>query len=894
MKKSIILLMSVFCFAIIVPGCKLDSLAMPEKVYVETDATYNFNLANLDSSKNSKFDLSEYFDIQKLLTQEDENSQSQSGDPEVNFDVYKYNDGSSDFQQLLLHMPIKEIEFDFSSSFGDMDISKSVKSFNIDKEFEIPSVDGLNQTQPVDLTSIEEALNTAVTFTGYTDPDDLTVHFNGNTFEGVVYNSGYFVIDANPTILNPTGGDVYGSVDMLDAWGQVIASADFENSIAALNISGKELTYTGMKLRYYGYDYGVTFVATIADDSKIKIARGVTIDSSVYTPPTADVTFPIDIGEKLGTVTIEEGTLSVVLSTPDTWSPDVIDDYTIYISGSINCTPITKANPEASLNNKELTSGDINATAEVSIILDDATIDFDNPPTVTVTTEVKTISAAVKMDDSFKTSIDEPTEIPKDLSDYVEKIEWNKVGFNVKAKNNLPEGNDIDLKISSDFFGIPAGTAQTIKAGLKDEQGNYKEQTLSFINDTPSYETVIVENGTMDIKGDIILNTDSDGNLVVSHVAPGQTYNISLEVEPVFDWHTAYVKMPDSANYSDQMDTGINKKALFDSLGEDVAQKINDIKMSSLPLYIFANMPDFFKNTSGFSGKIDYYYATQEQGQAPVIDGQKKNLYGDDPNDKFNFESMPVLVKNDKDEVTNDFGNPLMDFSEALNETTNNKEATLFLDYSIGIGGSGSSVPITSTELESLKAQGKSSIKIDVVLILNLNFILDDSITINLQELMDKSDDQNSSSGSTTAKTDKERDLFGRSGPTVEDSDDYLQFLDIVKSANLTVSKVKFPITGEMELAIDWDPNDGVEPQKVSFGDGQKTNIKLEGKSAPSELIKKYPLEPTIDIVIKQGNFGLKRDVSVGGKISVGLKAKGKIKVFDSENQDSFNFGGNE
>ena len=908
MKKTLFLIILAGC--LVFAGCNFKDLAVPEEVVVKTDATYNFDIAKLDSEKNSKLDFSQYFDIGKML------SESMGESSETNLDIYKYNDGS-EFQQLMLHMKLKEFEFDFGESFKDMDFSKAVEGFDVNKEFAIPDVGSLDQSQPLDLTSINEAINTGVIFLGATDADEQTVTFETDgLFETVSYTTGKFVVNTS------LGGFYPEGTMTLKKDGEVIATGSFVNGVAELDISGKTLTASGMKLLYTGSEYDIPFIATIDSSSKLKTATGVTLPSSAYNIPPVHVSFPLNLSEDLGQVTINEGTLTVDLQTPETWSDGVINNYAIDISGGLECH-ITNVNPTASLDGQELKNADIDADATVSIILADATVDFEKPPKVNVKTDIKKVSATVAMPDDFETSISQEMDIPEDLTNFVTKITWKKTGFNIKYTNKLPEGNDLQIRIKSNFLGITSDDYQTLTAG----GDAATEQSLAFVNEE-GCETIFEGAGAidkMDITGDVKLPGATAGKITVTNVTPGKTYSIAIKIEPLFDWEEATIKMPDNTNYQGTLNTNINKKAMFEALGEDLADKLDSIKIDKLPLYIFANIPDIgLSDDAGFKGLVKTYYATQPDENNPPIPVANaetipllakqdesgafiKNDSGDYVQTTLATNAMPVLVKNANDEVTNNFGEPTIDFSRALNATTTNKDATLFLDYDIGLGGTaGSGITIKSEKLKTLQEQGKSAISIDVVLLLSLDFTIEKPITIDLLELMDQSEEENNSgsgsgSGSATPaqKTDQERDILGR--PEATSVDDYKQFLDVIQYANLRLTDVKAPLKGELNLKIDFQ--NGTEPMVYQFGDGKTTKIEI---SKPGSLISTYPLEPKIELIIGQVDektgipietpttFGLKRNAAFGAKLSLGFKAKGDIKVFPLENKTNSNNGGNE
>ncbi len=918
MRKTLFLIILTGC--LVLTGCNFKNLAKPEEVIVKTDATYNFAIANLDSEKNSKLDFSQYFDIGKML------SESMGESSEANFNVYKYNDGS-EFQQVMLHMPLKEIEFDFGENFKDLDFSKAIQGFDIpEKEFTVPNITELSQTQDLDLTTIRNTITKAISFGGATLNGENSPIFADDgvfSFEAAEFTSGKLVIDAT---ISDAGQYLTAKATLKDKDGNIIASNTFTNGKAELSFENATFTYTGMKLVIENANVSAPFLATFDDSSKLKRITKVTLPSNDprynLQIPDVNISFPFSLPDSLGNVTINQGSLTVDISEPTPeWSGDVIDSYTIKLSGGIGGTngiTVNKTNKTATLVDEELHNEEIKAESHVNIKLVNATIDFEKTPTVNVEVKVQEISAEIDMPEGFTTTVSQDMDVPEELTNFVKEITWEKTGFDIKYVNKLPVGNDIQLKITSNFLGLTDNTPKTLAAGGK----NATEQTVSFVNENPPKTEFEGANAVskMDVTGEIQLPGTTPGKLKVSNVVPGETYSIAMTIEPKFEWTSAKIKMPENTNYQGQFNTNINKKAMFEALGQDLADKLDSIKIDKLPLYIFANIPelDLFKD-AGFGGVIQTYYATQAEGEnQPIVKVSdpipllaKKSDSGDyiktDSGDyietTISTNAMPQLVKNAADEVTNDFGNPTIDFSNALNASTNNKDATLFLDYKIGLAGTeNNDFTIKSSDLTKLQSEGKTAIRIDVVLLLSLDFTIEKPITIDLLELMAQDDEENGSgsgSGSTTPKTDQERDILGRAEAT--SVDDYKQFLDVVQYANLKLTNVKAPIKGELNLKIDFQ--NGTTPEFYQFGDGKSTTI---GISKPADLISTYPLEPKIELIIGQidertgtpieapTTFGLKRNAAFGAKLSLGIKAKGDVKVFPIENKSNSNNGGNE
>ena len=905
MKKSFTLFAAILSFAVIITSCGFKDMEMPQTVSIKTDAVYEFPILDLSSpAMQEKLDISSLLDFEKLLSSEDES--------ESKFKVYKYNDGSN-YQQYLLHMPLANLDFDFSKSFGDMDFSTIMQEgFSIDKEIEIPTVGNIDEKKPLDLSNINKVLNGGISFIGKTplSGEDLTVQFAdvpGTSFEYIEYKNGSFIVDAD---YDPLGRTAQGKLTLIYKDGvnpeKILSSGTFNDNKATIDISNQKIYKTGMYLRYEGSTPTVGFTALVSEGSQIAMAKAVTLPDTSFNVPDVKVTIPFSMGEDLGDVTINDGSLSVAID--DTWKADdpVINDYQITVSGGLNCS-VSKAEPTAQLVNAKIKSEDIEATAHVTVYIHNADINFNEPPEVNVKTEIKEVTASVTMPDDFKTSISQNVDLPEDLKKFVNWITWKEIGFDVIANNTLPKGNDISVKIWSDALGIPEGTPQTIVAGAENSE------PLSFKN---ASESKTILNGTgaissIDINGEIGLPGAEAGKLIVSHVKPGDKYSVSLTITPKFEFKEANIKMPENTNFNGEFNTSINKKTMFKDLGSEVAEALENIQIDKMPLYLYANVPDILGDDSGFKGTIKTFYGKEKDDgtieQVSTDDevnwilaeyNEQTQTYGPK---KIDFVPMPDFEASKKDgEITAVLGKELIDFASALNTTptgSGTEDSTLCISYNVGLSGTDKDgITLDGEKLEALKASGSTSISIDVVLKLNLNFNLVKPIKIDLMDFINNEEEENSnSSGSgtgSTTKTDKERDLLGREEAT--DIASYEQYLEAVKTASLIIEKTELPLAGTIQLAINMynDSDYDEDKQAIPFGNGKDTTIEI----SPAKFLKQYPLEPQIKLIIGEGQnstFGLLRNVKVSGKIKAKVVAdKNKpIQVYPFSEQNN---GGND
>ena len=872
MKKQLKTLFATLSFSVIILSCKLGDLQVPKEVRLKTKAKYEFSVLDFDTSKeNSKFKLSDYLDIGKMLEEK-----AGSGDDDSSMAIYKYNDGTKEsiYQQFLVHMSLPETQFDLSETFQKMDFSQSMSGFDLNKEFEGPSIPDPVRTQEIDMSDIRETLNTIVTCFGETSESEgeLTFCSTPTNFSTIEYESGYFVVEGEGETI-PDDATV-----TLKKGTSLIGQATFKDNKAEIDVTGKTINHDGMIVIFSGTT-GQNYKVTAKTGTRIKKATGVTIANlqvNNITPITFTSSLPATITNCVG----EQGTLKIEFKTPSTgWSQNILDDYSVELSGGIqeqgggNVT-CTKDNPAINLATTTVifTNEAITAKPDLTLNFDNSNIDFTKKPTVTVTIDIKKLSATVKLDNTYSSTIDGSQTIGTDITDYVESIIWNPSGFDVTAKNTLPAGNDITLQFSSTFLGM-TGEGENVKKTITAGGLSAKEKVYNFRGVETSVD--LTSTNTADITGTIGLPGYSTSNKTfdVQHVEPGKTYAITMSVTPVLDFKEAEVKLPPSlsSGYTGQMSVGLNKKTLFDSVGEnlDFADKLN---ISALPLYIYASVPDTIFTGLGFKAKMESFYGTkQDDGSIQELslpaDSKRKLLYGTGTVGSADYKPLalmplPEFKKNAKEEVL-----PLKTIPEAISlaESINDPAdtGTLCIDYDVQLEGSSSgTITVTKQQIEQLKANGKTSIKIDIVLVLTMNFKVNaDDFELDLMKIMKKGDD---------------KDLFGRE--TDPGSSAYEQYIDLITSAEIIIEEMKLPVSGNLELKL------------ALYGENSKPielkNGKISYSVKPKEILK-WPFIPSAKITCgKNKEIGLLREMAASGKINLKFTAEGEIPIYPFEGQN--------
>lgn len=839
MKKTLFILFTTIAFSLTFLSCGFQ---VPKEVKLKTKARYEFSVLDFDTSaENSKLKLSDYLDIGKMLEEKSSDS----------FEILKYREADA-YQQFLIHMSLPETEFDLSEAFKNMDFADKMTGFDINKTIQIPAIPNAKQTQYIDMDDIREQLNNIVTCTGTTSDSDLDISFPN--FTTVEYESGYFVVAGTIPNTIPNGA----TVKLFDGSTQ-ISSGTFSSGMAELNIGGKTIKGTGMKLKFTDTT-GDDFAATVKTGSKLKKATGVTIASLPVT--VNDITLPASIPDGIEACSVGEGTLTVDIKVPASWSANIINAYSIDLSGGItaSCTNISKT---ADLSGQSLSDEDITAKTNLSLNFSDSTITFGSgntyKPCVEVTVDIKKFTATVKLDDSYNAAIS-ANQSTDEIKKYVNSIVLLPSGFDVTAKNTLPAGNNIDLEISSGFFGM-TNVTKTIRSGTA------STQTLEFRGEEKTVDFSTVP--TFDVAGVINLPAynPSAKTFTVTDVVPGKEYELSLTVTPFIDWESANVKLPDelTTGYEGDMSVGINKKTLFESFDSEnkIAPNLN---IKSLPLYLYVNMPDSFEGFT-FKGRIKSFYGTkQDNGTITHSTPDKEKYLLGDAGDLGNieFKSMPVLKKNSQNEVLRipEIDLPTkIELAPSINDPAD--DGSLCVSYEIKLVGSGTNTTtIKKEDIERLKAQGKASIKIDLVFILSMDFTVTNPIELDLMHIMKKDTG----------------DLFGRSEPT--STDDIDQYIGLAKSSTITLSNIRLPFTGDVELLVDMLNDGTVKPRTISNGGSYAVTLN------PEELIEKYPLQPEVKVTVKPGSLTLPRELKASGKIKLGITAEGEIPIYPFSEQN--------
>lgn len=360
----------------------------------------------------------------------------------------------------------------------------------------------------------------------------------------------------------------------------------------------------------------------------------------------------------------------------------------------------------------------------------------------------------------------------------------------------------------------------------------------------------------------------TENTITISNVVPGESYKIAMKITPVFDWESITIDTTalNDKDVSGKMAVDFNPKTLLSSLDSMLESsgnsKISDkIKLSELELKLFCERPDYesFKNVQ-FEGQIALGGTSD--------DGEHLNnatyILGTETEDKpLMFSNEPVLEKDSKGTVISDLtrvqcvGTNLASTINSISEPEK-----LGLNYSLKLTGTDGNKDLKLTK-DALKNSSKTSLKITAMIILPLELKVTEDYTVDVMKMAGKSFNPSDST---------EPDLLGRtdfssSGGTME------KLMNIIENVSVTYAPSKKPIIGNAEIKIDLDGNGTkFEEKSISINGGIYTE--------KPKMIVENPVKPSVNVVLKQGELKIPREMSFKTRLDLQIKTNGEPLEF--------------
>ena len=904
-----------FVLAAAIPVIVSCNWKIPESVSVKTDAEYNFTIGTFSEK------LSKYLSVDTLT------EQMESSSSDVSFYVYDYYpesdrqkiaSGGTASQKFLVDFSLQEIPIDIGSYLDKMDFADQLKGMSFDQTFDVPDLSVSSFEEPINLSDINKKIreNADLNFGAITIPHGINgtlseeqcplqnVTVNAPEFKALEFYSGslvlYIICNETPVVSTNL------KISLLDGDGKEITSVSNVDLLTPseifLPLAGKTLV-PQMNLKVSGTSTGGTsgnnstysISARFSDDSTISRATGLTMSidpvsiNQAVKIETEDAFVSCEIGDKSET---EKSILSITTKLPDGWT-GVTATCEINLSGAITAADaeFNKTNEfgeylinrNLALNGKTyskkeidgVVSGDINVGGTINISLNKADIVLPNgeAPKIMISTScsiTKVTSMTIdlsKYESPIETKVEVNEDLPSEVSDFIEKIQLNPSGMNVKYYNTLPAENDIEFTVKSGFFGI-ADKKDTMNGGTG--TADAPSESMKFLGAKKTVNTasenIIDFSAEMEFPGKTEKNPDY---VTLKNIEIGQSYAVGVTVEPVFAWESITLKTASTA-VKGNVDTGLNVSKIFKSLTDELGDDsfISRIELTQIPLYLYSIVPSVIEDFT-FTGELS----------AAAYDAED-NLVGEKIKITDDFvisdSVLPALEFNAADSIVTGFGDTSHHSTNIADLFNAHASGNIKIDYDFQLGkneteGGDSVIMIAKTDLEQFD-EDSVSIRLHARLVLPLELKVaeldenpNESVVIDIMKLMD---------------LEKGDDLFSRSEPT--DLDDMEKYIDAIDSAGIRYSVKNNVLQSDKVPYIELDTQDDSlqnEMYNISFSTGT-LNIEIDDMK---DILRSYPFSPTVKLKIPVGTYKIPRNAEAGVGLSVYIKTDGTVNLFGGD-----------
>ena len=891
------------------------SWKIPESVSVKTDAEYNFTIGTFSEK------LSKYLSVDTLT------EQMESSSSDVSFNVYDYYSesdrqkiasGGTASQKFLVDFSLQEIPIDIGSYLDKMDFADQLKGMSFDQTFDVPDLSVSSFDKPINLSDINKKIRESadLKFDDIIIPQGINgtlseeqcpsqnVTVNAPEFRALEFYSGSLVL----TIIcnEPTVVSTNLKISLLDGADKEITSVSnvdlLTQSKVSLPLAGKTLV-PQMNLKVSGTSSGGTsgndstysISASFSDDSTISRVTGLTMSidpvsiNQAVKIETEDAFVSCEIGDKSET---EKSILSITTKLPDGWT-GVTTTREINLSGAITAADAEFVKTGESdeylikrtllLNGKTyskkeidgVVSGDIDVGGTINIFLNKADIVLPNgeAPKIMISTScsiTKVTSMTIdlsKYESPIETKVEVNEDLPSEVSKFIEEIQLNQSGLNVKYYNMLPEGNDIGFTVNSGFFGITNNTG-TMTGGTG--TADAPSESMKFLGEEKTVNTasekIIDFSAEMGFPGKTAENPDY---VTLTNIEIGKSYAVGVTVEPVFDWESIKLKTANTA-VEGNVDTGLNVSEIFKSLTDELGDDsfISRIKLKEIPLYLYSIVPKIVQDFT-FTGNLT----------AAAYDAEDKRV-GDEIEIENNFvisdSVLPALQKAvGSDSIVTCFGDASQ-YTNIADLFNVHASGNIKIDYKFNLGKSdaGSSDPTIEIKKADLDELGEDSVSImlHARLILPLELSVarldgnsNEPVVIDIMKLMD---------------LEPGDDLFSRNEPT--DLDDLEKYIDAIETAGIRYSVKNNVLQSDKVPHIELDTQDDSlqnEKYNISFSTGT-LNIEIDDMK---DILRSYPFSPTVKLKIPVGTYKIPRNAEAGVGLSVYIKTDGTVNLFGGD-----------
>lgn len=438
-------------------------------------------------------------------------------------------------------------------------------------------------------------------------------------------------------------------------------------------------------------------------------------------------------------------------------------------------------------------------------------------------------SATVELPEGTNLAVDYTQDWPEEARGLISQVDFEKVTATVNLNGNLPTGNELGIKMSSNTFNIKESTKTTAIDG----------EAAPLLFESAGPFVVKPVDSPIDFKMGITLPgyNEADNTITIKNVNPGDTYSLSGNVEINADWKNVTVSFEGKGNYSGSFPLEGEEPIDLGFINEKIPE---GIELKDIEADIFLSSPDF--GETGIDLKFNAYIkANEEKILGTEAEPEKLN-----PSTSLTLPETNIWDK--------EIPQSSVKMGEMFTKFINTRPESLKVDYSL----SADSAVISREAMENLESTTvKMELLVKIPLALNVNSTEDspdnsaEGINLNVMKL-----------AGLYKEGEEKKDLFGRTESSTDENIN--QLLDNLKSLTLTVeydNKIPLGFTGTIS-------QDGVFTKEVTLKKSSKGTINIELDSDEvKKVMETCPFSPDIKLFLPNGDIVIPEDGAVSFKL---------------------------
>lgn len=525
---------------------------------------------------------------------------------------------------------------------------------------------------------------------------------------------------------------------------------------------------------------------------------------------------------------------------------------------------------------KTITKDQIDATAKITLTVQSDYSVSSSPLMLKISSDIESLETLNVNLSDVTTSFNKKEPLPEGMRNAFSRIYLNSSGVKIDYVNTLPEGNNINLTVKSEFFELN-------KTGVLEAANTQGE--LELLSDPPSKEINISDSSSYDFGVNILLPGATEPDLQkvsLQNVEFGDTYQISMNITPVLNWEKIVLREGFAKN--DKKELPFNIKELLSSVSDKISDEnlFANIEIKSLPIYVFFTKPqtngsNLFTN-SNFTGKMSVYYGKKTGANKEIISQTLVDENSTDENipKEIGFVDYPELnISEDNKKVLSSLDNVSVslkgDVAKIINSAikdTSDSGNSLYVDYDLKFTNkNGDGLVISKDDLAT-----KGSIGVYIYIVLPFEFRVSEEVKVSAQKLLNDTIDG---------------DIFGR-----KSKDDFVNVEDyfaLINSASVYYEFTKLPVCSDDSDSIAFDigmdcGEGGANKIPITEDSSIRKGTITISKKNVEDMLKEYPVKPTMNLSIKKNSeFYIPQIFDVAVKLNLNIQTDGEIEIFGGQ-----------